>query len=385
MAPHWRGAVPGLLLFHALGAAALLRQRELAAETAAALEPARGRSATPEAPSASNASSPERTCEPTKQPWPRAGAPEARAAELDGTRREARCILAGLREVFADGIRQWPDGNRTDFFSTKGTCAVVSNSGVLKRHRHGRAIDNASVVVRFNEAPIGEVKGELGEPIKNYTAMVGRKEDVRVVNDLFPDKYLQGARPQREPSAYMVMPLSWPPVLPASVGAFARATPAKVYTLSPEAVKKTEAAMHQIFASAWWPDLGRTAAGETTDPQPLDSPSSGLLAGVLVALSCKHSHHYGFPATVQGAWAPYHYYSSLENLEAPTANSLNSHRDFRAEKYLFRLLGCNSDLDGTDVSSVDRLRGEHKECKRARGENTTLPVPADRWERDVDP
>mmetsp|Transcript_157 Transcript_157/g.430 ORF Transcript_157/g.430 Transcript_157/m.430 type:complete len:347 (-) Transcript_157:72-1112(-) len=297
-------------------------------------------------------------------------------------RKEIQCELARVKSVLTHGIQQWPGGESVPWEYVDGTCAVVSNSGVLKSHTHGAAIDAASRIFRFNDAPLGEVHKPFNK--FNYTAMVGRREDVRVVNDAFPLKYLLGERPEpeREARAYLVMPIGWPPVLPESLKPLSELTAAAVYSLSPEAVVAAEAAMRRIFDSDWWSELGQERDKELGAPQ-LGSPSSGLLAALLAAASCKESRNYGFPATLHGASSKYHYYDSLENWENPTANSLNQHLDSKAEKYLFRLLAANSDLDDSDVAVVEHLRDETAECKKTKGQAPALPVSVDHWDPEL--
>ena len=59
------------------------------------------------------------------------------------------------------------------------TCAVVSNSGILRRLQHGAAIDEADMVIRFNDAPV-----------QGYAKNVGTKDDLRLMNHLFAGEVL---------------------------------------------------------------------------------------------------------------------------------------------------------------------------------------------------
>eukprot|EP00971_Amphidinium_carterae_P095435 1888225-Amphidinium_carterae.1 len=44
------------------------------------------------------------------------------------------------------------------------SCAVVSNSGVLRAKHHGKRIDSADIVMRFNDAPTAQYEQMIGAP-----------------------------------------------------------------------------------------------------------------------------------------------------------------------------------------------------------------------------
>jgi len=74
----------------------------------------------------------------------------------------------GSDEEHGDGI----DYGKAFYEKKFHKCSVVSNSGVLGRHKHGKVIDTADMVLRFNDAPLEE-----------YSQFVGTKDDIRIVNE----------------------------------------------------------------------------------------------------------------------------------------------------------------------------------------------------------
>uniref|UniRef100_A0A7S1MMQ1 Uncharacterized protein n=1 Tax=Alexandrium catenella TaxID=2925 RepID=A0A7S1MMQ1_ALECA len=307
--------------------------------------------------------------------------PAALTAERDATRRHIRCELANASRRLGEALQRWPGGKQVAWAPVNGTCAVVGSSGVLKLHAHGKEIDRSARIFRFNDAPAGE--GFNG--FYSYMDMVGGREDLRIVNDAFPMKYLErskrGERPSKEPAAYLVMPISWPPILP-DLDEFAKAAGVRVYSLKPDAVLEAEKVMHSLFSAGWWSQLGQSKL------TPLGSPSSGLLGALLAFSLCGETRLYGMPATRSGLTNEYHYYPSEENVEVPNANSLNQHQGFRAEKYLFRLLAANADLEASDVGVVEGLQSGRQDCTNASSIASAaatapaLPLPVDSWRRD---
>lgn len=221
-----------------------------------------------------------------------------------------------------------------------GTCAVVSSSGVLRSHHWGKAIDAAEAVFRFNTAPTS-----------GYERLVGSKDTLRVVNELFPGTALQkGKQLVRNGTIYVVsaphdgrkhdvekLHRRFP-----SLGLFS------VATSVPERVGKT---LRGAYPASWF------SKGLA------DWPTTGAL-GMLLAMSlCGEVKAYGMAATSHSLAAPMHYYGN--NLGATTLDTV--HRSLRAEKDLWKRLATNSpqDIDSTDVVVIPGFAHDDGACSKA--------------------
>jgi len=211
------------------------------------------------------------------------------------------------------------------------TCAVVSNSGVMKLHRAADKIDAADVVMRFNWAPV-----------KGFEEYVGRKDTVRFVNMHFPKIVHQGLYVP-DPNVIYVR------TLVGSKGKksirlwrqFARERP-DLQLFAAEGGSHLESdvseALHQIFDSSMFEGVR-------------DWPTSGAVGMVLALDLCKQVDAFGMPMvmrTKKGEELAYHYYE-----EGGHATSNSWHKSFAAEKQLWRYIAQNSeDIESTDEAQI---------------------------------
>jgi len=68
-----------------------------------------------------------------------------------------------------------------------GTCAMVGNSGILKRGGFGRSIDAHDVVMRINQAPVA-----------GYEKMVGARTTYRMLNNKWTTVYYEDNIPNTD-------------------------------------------------------------------------------------------------------------------------------------------------------------------------------------------
>mmetsp|Transcript_49645 Transcript_49645/g.91654 ORF Transcript_49645/g.91654 Transcript_49645/m.91654 type:complete len:334 (+) Transcript_49645:87-1088(+) len=193
-------------------------------------------------------------------------------------------------------------------------CSVVSNSGVLLDHKHGRAIDEKSdLVFRFNDAQIG---GDLLE-------IVGSRDDVRILNFKLSGF---GRRDQKydhynSPNSTTQFPVFLPK------RAEALRDPAKL----------AEKLMEATFGHLQGPGKAHT---------------TGLEGVLLAMLLCDQVWAYGFPVTQNSAKAPFHYFGDMRHGSA-NENPEHMHAKVAAlEKSLYNMLAMNSDVNASDVAVI---------------------------------
>lgn len=216
-------------------------------------------------------------------------------------------------------------------------CAVVSNSGVLRQHRHGDAIDIADVVFRFNDAPL-----------KGWEKLVGSKESIRLVNNQFPERVLRHAIKSYEFDAkalYGLLNEEEGDV--AKLGDFRkRYWTTSIQLLSPGLLKLFEETIRSSYDGSWFQNDGVSF-----------SPTTGAI-GMLSAMSrCDEVRAYGMAATPAAEKHPYHYYSEEDSYykrDVQKADENTWHRSFKAEKDLWRRIAGNtlSEIDNTDVAVI---------------------------------
>jgi hypothetical protein len=93
----------------------------------------------------------------------------------DRTRMSRLCLFKQyVQDAATLGVRQRSmiQSVGSELPKVHGTCAVVGSSGTLLRHKHGKEIDKAAKVLRFNLAPI-----------KGFGKHVGERTDIRLVNE----------------------------------------------------------------------------------------------------------------------------------------------------------------------------------------------------------
>lgn len=244
------------------------------------------------------------------------------------------------------------------------TCAVVSSSGVLTRHNHGPAIDKADLVIRFNAAPL-----------KGMEAMVGRRDDLRFVNNNFPARalasagHLRGSGNSRnnmvvnlhgkwyQPlnnTTYVTIPMAPIPDVEAFADEFPKVEFDETSKDLHESLSKT---LRILYGREWFSSAGNGCSS-------ISLPTTGGV-GMVVALSiCDEVRAYGMAATPPSRYSPHHYYDDSDLLRGSTmatptnsrglANTQNFHCSFAAEKDLWRKLATNSaaDIDKSDVATI---------------------------------
>eukprot|EP00971_Amphidinium_carterae_P338398 6475704-Amphidinium_carterae.1 len=217
------------------------------------------------------------------------------------------------------------------------TCAVVSNSGVLRSQSHGHEIDAADAVFRFNLAPAG------GE----YLGIVGQRETVRIINDRAAQETLTNSLPG----------LDFRMVKEAVVVPFAEPDPQTLFDI--QTFHEWHDNIHMLMIEQDMLAVGERlltklyAAEMFNDNAVCLMPTSGFV-GMLLALSvCDQVHAYGLAATPSSAHAPYHYYRSIEEYGNQPAHVNHWHGTFPAEKDLWRRLATNrSSLDQSERAEI---------------------------------
>mmetsp|Transcript_130671 Transcript_130671/g.279401 ORF Transcript_130671/g.279401 Transcript_130671/m.279401 type:complete len:324 (+) Transcript_130671:100-1071(+) len=256
----------------------------------------------------------------------------------ESKRKEMRSRLLCLlkRNLDLSGLRlrstSEPEGQLLP--KVHGTCAVVSSSGVLKEHSHGKDIDTADRVIRFNFAPIF-----------GHTEQVGKKDDLRFVNEKVLDMWnhmerLDMLRNDKTYSASCTL---------CDMGYHGGVSPnmyvnsvLELNSYHPEVKMyasdlKVEFVMKELLEQLY--GLGPSPAGVTTGA-----------VGMAVALStCDEVRAYGMAQTQRSDGTAYHYWEP----GSPQSTALH-HRSFNAEKDLWRRLAANgpAEVELTDVAII---------------------------------
>lgn len=76
-----------------------------------------------------------------------------------------------------------------------GRCAVISSSGVMLQHNYGAEIDEADMILRFNDAATD-----------TFEYYVGSRTTFRTCNDIFPGKVHEGAVEMDQDICYIMIP-----------------------------------------------------------------------------------------------------------------------------------------------------------------------------------
>jgi len=273
------------------------------------------------------------------------------AYDLPFNSHELLCGLGSMQEIRDHMLLKWSDSGGVwkpvPLGSISSTCSVVGNSGVLKNYKHGDAIDRSEQVFRFNDAPAG-----LQGPKKtgDYKAMVGVKEDVRLVNDLFI--WEAGAYPQllRKGVKYIF----WKPVNVTIMGLddLVKKHPGmEFYQVRHDVVKHLSDVFSALYERGWWADWSHSKGGPMWT-----TPSTGAIGMVLALTICKEIRAYGLAATRKGLETAYHYYEVADAKPTDKNRSTdkgNDHAGFFAEKDLWRrIANSKEDLDSTDVALI---------------------------------
>jgi len=232
------------------------------------------------------------------------------------------------------------------------SCAVVSNSGVMRNHRYGRAIDAADMVARFNDAPLYTYKGE-----------VGKKEGMRFINSKVLRKLANG-KYSRKPGGKFItespMFAKRLVVIMADeddrrrkadiVKARARLPPVPLQVLGHNVVQAAEDVLRELYDDVWFKKSGKVS-----------HPTSGMVGMLLMLSVCDSVTAYGMAATQHSQKKTYHYWE----ITALTADKNTWHQSFSAEKDLWRRMAPDHDgsrrrLDESDIVTMPGL--EHITC-----------------------
>lgn len=249
------------------------------------------------------------------------------------SRQQLRCELKKSTKLLFDE----PSKQKGRLRSKWGSCAVVSNSGVLLKHSHGQEIDKADLVIRFNFAPID-----------GFEQYVGTKEDFRFINDLVAKKMTYSCQfqrhclPVKKGYAYVIVPIGH---IGPELSRLHHDNPdLELYELNPNMLESFSDLLRRSYE---WP---RKASFQTNTTQERSSaalaqwefrPTSGAM-GMLVAMSlCDEVQGYGMAITPNAASGAYHYYEDA-------AKSV--HLSLGPEKALWRRIASNTD---TDIDAKD--------------------------------
>jgi len=221
-------------------------------------------------------------------------------------------------------------------------CALVSNSGVLLNHQHGKEIDEAEAVFRFNDAPT--------EP---YKTNVGTKETIRFVNDQFPGRAAANASLVNKLADYIVAYTAGPGEIAAMHTFHFKYPSVALYRVDNEIPAKVFSLFKSIYEQGWFVKGDK---GMSNDPT-----TGGI--GMLIALSmCDRIWAYGMASSSSMESSSYHYYDEIQpkdNIVHKSAGDNHWHRSFELEKDLWRKMAEKSSIDTgiIDMSEVAEIPG----------------------------
>jgi hypothetical protein len=240
---------------------------------------------------------------------------------------ELRCRLEKAVDLRLDSL---PGASTGRLQNRYRSCAVVSSSGVLKKHAHGSDIDKADLVIRFNDAPV-----------EGFEKIAGSKDDVRFVNDLVArwvrDKGVSASK-ARADTTFAIVPINERMVPDLAV--FHRATPkGEVYKVDGAMLNNVTAVLKDVYPWLWF----------TVGHGPWLKPTTGCM-GMMVALHiCDEVKAYGMAATKGDGEFAYHYYE-----RGGKADGVKDHKTASPEKDAWRRLATNpvDEIDQEDVAVI---------------------------------
>eukprot|EP00971_Amphidinium_carterae_P072082 1425578-Amphidinium_carterae.2 len=210
------------------------------------------------------------------------------------------------------------------------TCAVVSSSGIMTVTSAGKRIDEADVVMRFNNVTV-----------KGFEKFVGSKETLRFVNMHFAAKVLKGNF-TADPSVIYVCALPTGPNTQKRWEELAERRPDLQLFMVPRDMSKNVGAALRLLYDA--PEYFNG---------PSKLPTTGAV-GMLLAMSlCSKVDAYGMAvsdhAVQLGSKVPYHY-----DKVGGAATENAWHESFVPEKRLWRFLASEPNLLETqELAQVD--------------------------------
>lgn len=259
-------------------------------------------------------------------------------SSLSVTPSDMLCALKDAVAESASGVQSmsFPSGQRLPHV---GTCAVVGSSGVMRLHDHGKAIDAADMVLRFNAAPL-----------RGFERHVGTKDTMRLVNERVLDEWIHGENVDllKEGTIYATS------CTVCNVGS--------AHTVSPAAFEQRQAALLLMYPNI---ELFSTDLRLESSLEHFFEEFYGVLqsnagvttggVGMILALSmCDEVLVYGMAASVNDV--PSVPYSYWESADAPDGNHQTQawHASFTAEKDLWRQLATNplTEVDASDVAII---------------------------------
>mmetsp|Transcript_27890 Transcript_27890/g.64799 ORF Transcript_27890/g.64799 Transcript_27890/m.64799 type:complete len:377 (-) Transcript_27890:83-1213(-) len=231
-----------------------------------------------------------------------------------------------------------------------GTCAVVSNSGVLLNHTYGADIDAADIVIRFNDA-------ELSDP--TLAAFVGTHDDIRILNNQIGMALKRGAMgmdPPGSPDALYVLQrfhedMQNVMALQSGNSTIVADMLASTRDRHPEAhfvagSDQVQSVSNEVMHSVFGENIHRSFHSERF-------LTTGFY-GVMLAMSlCDKVDAYGFVQSVNSASAPYHYYGKMK---VGSADNKQHHPTYDQEKHFWKMVSRNDDADLSDRTVLPGFR-----------------------------
>jgi hypothetical protein len=213
------------------------------------------------------------------------------------------------------------------------TCSVVSNSGVLRNHHHGNAIDTSDMVLRFNDAPLN-----------GWPHLAGTRDDTRIVNNQFPHRVLHGASRNYQLKAETMFGLLDDGSGFKSLQDFKYAHPnLPIRKLEKTLLDAFQGTLRSIYDAHWF--YGSAVSF---------NPTTGAVGMIIAMTECDEVRAFGMAATPAADLAPYHYYAEDDPPSHLEADENTWHKTFRAEKDLWRRIAQNaaSDIDNTEIAVI---------------------------------
>jgi len=247
------------------------------------------------------------------------------------------CLLKKYVDIAGIKLRTptTPDGPGLQ--TVKGTCSVVSSSGVLRLHQHGHLIDAADAVMRFNLAPVWA-----------HISHVGSRDDVRFVNEKVMNmwNHFQHTEMIQRETIYSASCTLCGIASSKSVNADMYADDVlDVAHMYPDvrffaSDLKLEYILHRVLQQLYGFDWSN--AGVTTGA-----------VGMAVALAvCDKVNAYGMAQSANSVMTTYHYWEP-----GKISWQRRHHKSFDAEKLFWRSLASNSlgDVDSRDIIEIPGL------------------------------